>query len=166
MERDSASCCSGDPGTARSRHGHEASSVVVALACTGVSLSSCPSQPPQSASAALTSMLTHPSSSMQTTNPCAGVNPVRRTSARQSQAVRRGRRGNVTRGWYVVRPSAGKHLSGARPTAGGHGVWPVYGLARSELAVVLGTEEHVKGDARAGGSRAATDTGPAQRAGV
>ena len=104
-ERDCGSCCSGELGTARSMQGH-GSSLEVAADLTGALLSSCPSQPPQFASAAFSSMLTHPSSSMQTTNPCAGVNPVRSTSARQSHATKRVRRGSITKtgdGTYIGR---------------------------------------------------------------
>lgn len=116
MERECASCCSGDPGTARSMQGQGASSLDVAAAGTGESLSSCPSQPPQFASVALISMLTHPSSSMQRTNPCAGVNPVRSTSARQSQAERRWGRDNVTRAG-IVGASAQREVA-LEPVAG------------------------------------------------
>ena len=105
-ERDCESCCSGELGTARSMQGHDASSLDAAAAWTGELLSSCPSQPPQFAFAAFSSMLTHPSSSTQTTNPCAGVNPVRSTSARQSHATKRVRRGsimNTGEGTYIGR---------------------------------------------------------------
>ena len=76
-------------------------------------------------------MLTHPSSSMQTTNPCAGDNPVRSTSARQSQAVRRRGRDNVTR-VGIVRTSAHRGQALEPLVGGGLALDTVSGKPTSE----------------------------------
>lgn len=103
--------CTVEPGTSRSMQGQGIPAIGSASASAGVLLVPCPSQPSQIASDALISMLTHPSSSMQTTSPRAGEIPVKSTSARQSQSVRRWRKDNFTReGMLTISAPGGQVL--------------------------------------------------------
>ena len=87
-----------EPGTAKSTQGQSVSAVAGTGAKEPAPPATCASQPTQWSVPAAISTEMHPSGSMQSTKPWAGVTPVTRAAMRQSQAAMRWRAGVNTAG--------------------------------------------------------------------